>query len=127
MKQKSIILILVAILLLMTTSIAFAGAKNAWFAEWTWQGEKSGYFLVTNSDLVHLWSYDRPTGPDMHFIMKPVDKFDTTGCDDGAVWENATWTPQGIYNCLHSGYHAGYMQLFPDLSRVYYGCGYPIE
>lgn len=128
MKQKFLTLFLVIILLLLSTSVAFAGAKNSWFAAWSWQGEKSGYFQTTGSDIVHMWSYDRPNDePDIHFVIKPLDKFPDASCDEGAIKDSPTWIPKNLYNALYSEYKTGYKTIFPDLYRVYQLCGYPID
>ena len=130
MKQKTIILIAVVILLLIATSSVLAGAKNALYFEWTWQGAKSGYFQMSTSGIVHMWSYDRPApDPDIHFVIKPLDKFPDASCDEGVIKVKAGWTPQGIFNSLNPGQDfEGYEAFWGgDLSKLHYLCGYPMD
>ena len=117
---------LVVVLLLVSVVTVFAGAKNGILTEWSWRGEKSGYWQTTGSEIVQMWSYDRPEGPDMHYVYKPLDLFPDASCEDGATSINATWQPINLYNVTHSMYKSTFMTIFPDLFRVYYQCGSPI-
>lgn len=127
---------IVVILLIIATSTVLAGADNAAYFDWEWQGNKSGYFQAASSGLVHFWSYDRPTDPpnipyeNVHFIAKPLDKFPGASCEEGAVLDQA-WSPRGIYSLLDATEKPAFMEIFGSIPapglKPYWLCGYPIE
>ena len=130
MKKKTLIIIFALAILLISTGVVFAGAKNTEvYLEWEWPVDhhKSGYFQTTGSGLVHGWSYDRPVGPDMHYIYKPLEKVPDASCDAGWTARHETWKPQYLFNVLDDGFEADFMMIFPELGDYYYMCGYPIE
>ena len=126
--MKKLIPLLVVIALLLTTTIALGYSSDSTYIEWSWQGEKSGYFYVTASGLVHVWSWDHPEHGDTHWVIKPYDKFpNATTCDEGYVFEKIGWTPDGIYSSAYSQYKEPYLELFPDLDQEYLLCKYPLD
>lgn len=130
MKKKFFILCLVVILMLLSTSVAFSDKKFAVFTQWTWPPgmDKSGFFMTTGSELVHMWSYDKPGGePDIHFVIKPLDKFPDAECDSGAIKDSPTWKPRNLYNVTWLEYKAAFKTVFPNLDRLYHLCGYAID
>lgn len=126
--MKKILLIVVLVALLITPAVVFGKASKTVFVEWSWKGLKSAYFMATPSGVVQAWSWGHPEHGDTHWVVKPLDKFPGTTCDAGYVYQNAAWTPRGIYNSAISGaYKAAYLTVFPDLDRTYLLCKYPME
>jgi len=126
--MKKFLPILVALALLLTPTLAFAKSANSVYVEWSWQGVKSANFYATPSGLVQAWSYDHPTFGDSHWVMKPYDKFpNASTCDEGYLFMQTDWTPQGIYSSAYSEYQEAYMEIFPDLGQEYLLCIYPMD
>ncbi len=113
--KKLAILVAVAMLLVAVVP-ALAGAKNATFLEWTWKGNKSGYFMKTGSGLVHLWYDQHPTYEGTHAIFKPLSHFKNAaenGCGEGVQFERTNWQSQNLYNAMDTDkYKAAFEGIF---------------
>lgn len=131
MYRKSItaIIIVLTLLVIVAPTMVLAGAKNGTFMEWSWQGEKSGYFMPAKSGIVHFWSYDRPDDePDIHYIVKSLNKFkNATECDEDAFKENPNWKPKNLYNAMYAEYKDDFKAIFPNLYQPYLLCGYAMD
>ncbi|MFC1755781.1 hypothetical protein ACFLZK_00095 [Patescibacteria group bacterium] len=117
------------VFLMLVVPVLAAPKSKMVYTEWSWKGEKSGFFKLTGSELVHMWSYDRPNEePDIHFVIKPSDKFPNASCDEEALKENAEWKPRNLYNVQNtSEYKEDFKTIFTDLDQLHYLCGYAIE
>ena len=129
-KRISLALILGLLLSIFTmTAVSAGGAKNGEYFDWVSGGNKSGYFKVTGSGIVHMWSYDRPAplSGDVHFIFKPNDKFPNATCDVEAVWVKPNYSPAPLYSKLDPEEKTNFLNIFTDLDMGYLGCGYQMD
>lgn len=131
MTKKTIISFLSVLLLVAFAAPVFAkgGVKNGTYLEWTWQGNKSAYFMTTGSGIVHAWSYDHPTYDDAKFLFKPLSKFENAteeGCDDGYLNENLSWNPDNLYNVMDTDYADSFWDVFDENEDRYMLCIYPM-
>ena len=83
MKRASLILLLVAVLLVLGSSVALAkpGNKMQWVCWTATDGtEQYGWYMTTGSGIVQQFKEDR------HGVFKPADKFDMSGEDGWTRW-----------------------------------------